>query len=75
FRDRTAAAFAAGIDVGLHCNGAMDEMRAVAEAAPILDGAAARRAAAALARLDRAGDGLDVPEARARFAAALATAA
>lgn len=75
FRNRTAAAFAAGIDVGLHCNGAMDEMRAVAEAAPILDGAAARRAAAALARLDRAGDGLDVPEARARFAAAIATAA
>jgi beta-N-acetylhexosaminidase len=74
FRDRTEAAFAAGIDVGLHCNGVMDEMRAVAEAAPALAGRAAERAAAALARLDPAGDGLDVPEARAQFAAALAAA-
>ena len=75
FRDRTEAAFAAGIDVGLHCNGAMAEMRAVAEAAPPLAGAPARRAASALARLDRAGEGLDVADARARFAAAMAAAA
>ena len=75
FRDRTEAAFTAGLDIGLHCNGAMDEMRDVAEAAPALDGRAAQRAAAALARLDRAGDPLDLPEARARFAAALAAAA
>jgi beta-N-acetylhexosaminidase len=74
FRDRTQAAFDAGIDVGLHCNGVMDEMRAVAEAAPLLAGRAAERAGAALARLDPAGDGLDVPEARAQFAAALAAA-
>ncbi|MFB0492723.1 beta-N-acetylhexosaminidase [Methylobacterium sp. OAE515] len=74
FRDRTQAAFDAGIDVGLHCNGVMDEMRAVAEAAPLLSGRAAERAGAALARLDSAGDGLDVPEARAQFAAALAAA-
>jgi beta-N-acetylhexosaminidase len=52
----------------------MEEMRAVAEAAPTLAGQAAERAAAALARLDPAGDGLDVPEARAQFAAALAAA-
>ncbi len=74
FRDRTQAAFDAGIDVGLHCNGVMDEMRAVAEAAPLLSGRAAERAGAALARLDPAGDGLDVPEARAQLAAALAAA-
>ena len=74
FRDRTQAAFDAGVDVGLHCNGVMDEMRAVAEAAPLLSGRAAERAGAALARLDPAGDGLDVPEARAQFAAALAAA-
>jgi beta-N-acetylhexosaminidase len=74
FRDRTRLAFEAGIDVGLHCNGVMDEMRAVAEAAPLLAGRAAERAAAALARLDPAGDGLDVLEARAQFAAALAAA-
>jgi beta-N-acetylhexosaminidase len=49
-------------------------MRAVAEAAPALTGEAARRAASALAQLDPAGDGLDVPEARERFAAALAAA-
>ena len=74
FRARTEHAFAAGIDVGLHCNGAMDEMRGVAEAAPLLAGRAAERAAAALARLDPVGDPLDVPEARARFEAALAAA-
>ena len=75
FRARAERAFAAGIDLGLHCNGAMDEMRAVAEAAPTLVGRAAERAGAALARLvDPAGDDLDVPEARARFAAALAAA-
>jgi beta-N-acetylhexosaminidase len=33
----------------LHCNGEMPEMRAVAAAAPVLAGEAARRAAAALA--------------------------
>ena len=75
FRARAEAAFAAGIDVALHCNGAMDEMRAVSEGAPPLAGEAARRAAAALGRLAGAGEGLDVPEARARFAAALAAAA
>ena len=74
FRERAEAAYAAGIDIGLHCNGTMDEMRAVAEAAPALAGRAAERAAAALGYLDRAGDGLDVPEARAQFAAALSAA-
>jgi beta-N-acetylhexosaminidase len=48
--ERTAAALAAGCDVALHCNGQLDEMRAVAEAAPALTGEAARRAEAALAR-------------------------
>jgi beta-N-acetylhexosaminidase len=47
--ERTRAAVAAGCDVILHCNGKMDEMLAVAEAAPALAGEAARRAAAALA--------------------------
>lgn len=74
FRERTQRAFAAGIDVGLHCNGSMEEMRGVAEAAPALEGRSAERAAAALGRLDPAGETLDVPEARARFAAALAAA-
>lgn len=47
--ERTKAAVAAGCDVVLHCNGKMDEMRAVAAAVPELAGNAERRAAAALA--------------------------
>ena len=47
--ERTRAAIAAGCDVVLHCNGEMPEMLAVATQAPVLAGAAARRAAAALA--------------------------
>src|SRR5271163_1704362 len=47
--ERTAAALTAGCDMVLHCNGEMPEMLAVAAAAPILAGEAARRAAAALA--------------------------
>jgi beta-N-acetylhexosaminidase len=47
---RTRAAIAAGCDVVLHCNGELDEMRAVASAVPALAGASAARADAALAR-------------------------
>ena len=46
--ERTRASIAAGCDVVLHCNGKLDEMRAVAAAVPKLGGEAARRAAAAL---------------------------
>jgi beta-N-acetylhexosaminidase len=46
---RTRAAISAGCDVVLHCNGNMDEMLAVAAAAPQLEGSAAHRATAALA--------------------------
>jgi beta-N-acetylhexosaminidase len=49
--ERAAAALAAGCDMALHCNGKLDETRAVAAVAPILGGAAERRAMAALARL------------------------
>ncbi len=51
FRERTEACFSAGIDVGLHCNGNIDEMRAVAESTPLLAGKARRRAETALARI------------------------
>jgi beta-N-acetylhexosaminidase len=47
--ERTRAAIAAGCDMVLHCNGGMDEMRAVAAEAPVLAGEARRRADAALA--------------------------
>jgi beta-N-acetylhexosaminidase len=72
FRDRAEASFAAGCDVALHCNGRMEEMRPVAEAAPALAGDAARRADAALGRLRHAPEPFDPAEARARLEAELA---
>ena len=47
--ERARASLAAGCDLVLHCNGKMDEMRAVAAEAPELAGEAVRRADAALA--------------------------
>lgn len=64
---RTRAALAAGCDIALHCNGEMNEMRAVAEAAPELTGRAARRAEAALARRKPAGP-LDLAASRSELA-------
>jgi beta-N-acetylhexosaminidase len=52
-RERAAAAFAAGADIALHCNGNLVEAESVAEVAPTLDGAAKRRAEAAIGRLSR----------------------
>lgn len=69
---RAEASFAAGCDVVLHCNGDMDEMQAVAAASRPLAGKAARRAAAALARLPRRAEPFDPLEGRARFDAAFA---
>jgi beta-N-acetylhexosaminidase len=43
-RDRGEASIRAGCDMLLHCNGEMDEMSAVAEAAPELTGKAGERA-------------------------------
>ncbi|HZH52561.1 MAG TPA: beta-N-acetylhexosaminidase [Microvirga sp.] len=75
FRDRTEAAFAAGCDMALHCNGNMEEMTAVAEAAPVLEGEALRRAEAALRRIGHDPEPLDPVDARARLDAALAAVA
>ncbi|MGH6790719.1 MAG: beta-N-acetylhexosaminidase [Pseudolabrys sp.] len=47
--ERTRAAFVAGCDIVLHCNGNLNEMQEVAAQAPILTGESARRVAAALA--------------------------
>jgi beta-N-acetylhexosaminidase len=74
-RERAEAAFAAGCDVGLHCNGKMEEMTAVAEAAPVLEGEALRRAEAALQRIRHEPEPLDPVDARARLDAALAMVA
>ncbi|MCX5493593.1 beta-N-acetylhexosaminidase [Kaistia dalseonensis] len=49
FSSRASAVLAAGCDTVLHCNGLMDEMRAVAAAVPELAGRSAERAATALA--------------------------
>jgi beta-N-acetylhexosaminidase len=47
--ERTRAIVAAGCDIVLHCNGKLDEMRAVAAESPVLAGKALQRADAALA--------------------------
>jgi beta-N-acetylhexosaminidase len=47
--ERAEAAFAAGCDVVLHCNGKLDEMRAVAAVSPFLAGEAETRARRAIA--------------------------
>jgi beta-N-acetylhexosaminidase len=68
--ERTRSALAAGCDLVLHCNGRLDEMRAVASETPALEGAAARRTAAALAARRQPAD-IDLPAARADFMAAM----
>jgi beta-N-acetylhexosaminidase len=65
--ERSKAAIAAGCDLVLHCNGAMAEMREVAQYASTLSGEAARRADAALAARRQPAP-FDVTAARAEFA-------
>ncbi len=64
--ERTRAAIAAGCDLVLHCNGNISEMIEVAAAAPLLAGAADRRAAAALAARRPAAP-IDIAANRAEF--------
>jgi beta-N-acetylhexosaminidase len=64
--ERAGAAIAAGCDMVLHCNGNLTEMHAVAAAAPVLAGAAARRADAALAMRHLPAP-IDVAASRAEF--------
>lgn len=71
-RARAEAVFRAGLDIALHCNGKLDEMRAVAEAAPRLAGKAKRRAEAALARARHAPEPFDPVDAAERLDRALA---
>ncbi len=67
FASRTGAIFAAGCDVVLHCNGLMDEMKAVAGVSPVLAGKAGERARRALAGLGHQ-DGADEARLREEFA-------
>lgn len=68
---RTEAAFAAGCDLALHCNGRLDEMAEVASRSPVLAGDAGRRCAAALACLTPAEE-IERSEAQTRFSAMIA---
>ncbi len=74
FHQRTRAIFAAGCDMVLHCNGVMDEMKAVMADTPVLTGKPLERANAALARLDNAAteDELALRDAFANHLAAVA---
>jgi beta-N-acetylhexosaminidase len=75
FRGRAEAAFRAGCDIALHCNGDLAEARGVAEAAPRLDGDRARRVAAARARIAGPPVSFDIVDARRGLEAVLAQAA
>jgi len=66
---RAEAALRAGCDIALHCNGRLDEAREVVAAAPWLADEGAARAKAALERLKRPVEALNVAEARDRFSA------
>ena len=72
FKERTIASLSAGCDVVLHCNGVMDEMKAVAMATPELAGKAKRRAEAALLRICHDPEPFDPVDGRAKLDVALA---
>jgi len=69
----TAAAFEAGCDLALHCNGNLAEMRAVAENSPLLGGKPSERAKKALDRIAEGPKPLAVSEAWKRFSAMVET--
>jgi len=74
FEERTRAVFAAGLDVALHCNGDLTEVRAVVSETPELTGKALRRAEAALKRVAGGPQAFDAAAGRAELEALLATA-
>jgi beta-N-acetylhexosaminidase len=67
FESRARKSLAAGCDIVLHCNGDMDEMKAVIAGTRPLAGPAARRARTALARIATPLAPFDVAAARRRF--------
>ncbi len=68
FDEKTRAILEAGCDVVLHCNGVMDEMKAVAAGCAVLTPQAMRRADRALSLLGRT-DGADEAAVREEFSA------
>jgi beta-N-acetylhexosaminidase len=78
FFERSARAFAAGVDLALHCNGDLTEAGAVAQAAPELAGKAlerVERARACVARRFAQAEPFDPVDARAELVSALAALA
>jgi beta-N-acetylhexosaminidase len=69
--ERTQAAFAAGCDMVLHCNGSLEEMQSVAALSPALAGAAGDRATFALAMRGEPEE-FDLDEGRKTFSALIA---
>ncbi|MFC5386558.1 beta-N-acetylhexosaminidase [Aquamicrobium segne] len=67
FSDRAAVILNAGVDIVLHCNGVMEEMRAIASKVKALEGEAAKRAERALSVIG-AGHKDSEDELRAEFA-------
>ena len=70
FTSRARDALSAGCDVVLHCNGDMDEMKAVTAGVRPLEGLAQRRAGAALASVSAPPQPFDADAAGLRFDAA-----
>jgi beta-N-acetylhexosaminidase len=78
FFERSARAFAAGLDLALHCNGDLREAGAVAMAAPLLAGKSLERiesARASVARRFAEASPFDPVEARAELTSVLAALA
>jgi beta-N-acetylhexosaminidase len=69
--ERAERALEAGCDIVLHCNGDMSEMQEIAAVCPRLEGAAARRAAAAIKARKSPLEKINLAEAHARFSAML----
>ncbi len=68
YEERAATIIDAGLDIVLHCNGELDQARAVASAAPELSGSSLRRTRAALATIS-APQPFDVEQGERRLAA------
>jgi len=75
FDERARKSLAAGCDVVLHCNGDMEEMRAVADGVSVLAGRSAERAAAVEAVIPEIAPDYDVPGETKRLAGLLSSLA